>query len=132
MPSIESACAMLRMARMDLDALSGMGDNPVFADEIVGFHAQQSIEKSLKAWLISRDVAYPRTHDLRHLLRLLEDSGANVDDYWPLMEYSIYSVQTRYEEGLLTSEELLDRVQANSDASRLWLHVEALLSGKGD
>ena len=28
-----------------------MGDVIVFADEIFGFHAQQAIEKSLKAWL---------------------------------------------------------------------------------
>ncbi|WP_372703813.1 hypothetical protein [Candidatus Accumulibacter contiguus] len=28
-----------------------MIDNPLFADEIFGFHAQQAIEKALKAWL---------------------------------------------------------------------------------
>ena len=33
-------------------------------DAGVGFHAQQAIEKSLKAVLTARSVEYPYTHDL--------------------------------------------------------------------
>jgi HEPN domain-containing protein len=51
MPDIKQAAAMLRIAQRDLAALQGMADAAVFADEIFGFHAQQAIEKCLKAWM---------------------------------------------------------------------------------
>jgi HEPN domain-containing protein len=44
------------MATKDLRALQGMLDNKTFADEVFGFHAQQIVEKSLKAWLSLRGV----------------------------------------------------------------------------
>ena len=34
------------------------------------FHCQQAAEKALKAFLISRDQEFPRTHDLRRLVAL--------------------------------------------------------------
>jgi HEPN domain-containing protein len=126
MSGTESAAALLRLSRMDLDALIGMGDNPLFADAIFGFHVQQCIEKSLKSWLVLKGVNYPRTHDLRLLMRLLENAGAEISEFWHLMEYSIYSVQTRYEEGLLESDEPLDRALAKDEAAQLWAHVNQL------
>ena len=47
----ETAVMMQTMAGKDLAALRGMQDSTLFADEIFGFHAQQAIEKSLKAWI---------------------------------------------------------------------------------
>lgn len=52
---------MLRMAHKDFSALTDMLDNAVFADEIFGFHAQQAVEKALKAWLCAHGIAYPLT-----------------------------------------------------------------------
>lgn len=46
MGALEHARGLLVMARKDFDALRGMIDNPLFADEIFGFHAQQAIEMS--------------------------------------------------------------------------------------
>jgi len=74
----DQAQDLLLMARKDFDALRGMLDNPLFADEIVGFHAQQAIEKALKAWLAARSVSFPLTHDLSRLLGLLEENGNDV------------------------------------------------------
>jgi hypothetical protein len=42
--------------------------NAEISDEIVGFHAQQAVEKWLKAVLGSRGVEFEYTHDLRRLL----------------------------------------------------------------
>jgi hypothetical protein len=50
---------LLLLAGKDFDALRGMLGNPLFADEIFGFHAQQAIEKSLKAWLAARSAEHP-------------------------------------------------------------------------
>ena len=35
------------------------------------FHAQQTVEKYFKAWLCETGVAFPKTHDLAALLKLL-------------------------------------------------------------
>ncbi len=78
MNALERACGLLGMARKDFDALRGMVGNPLFADKIFGFHAQQSVEKSLKAWRAALSLSLPQTHDLSRLLDLLEESGADV------------------------------------------------------
>jgi HEPN domain-containing protein len=41
----------------------------------VGFHAQQAAEKFLKAFLVDRQVPFPKTHDIAYLL----DLAATVD-----------------------------------------------------
>lgn len=38
------------------------------SDEIIGFHAQQAVEKWLKAVLGSRAIEFEYTHDLRRLI----------------------------------------------------------------
>ena len=39
--------------------------------DTVCFHAQQCVEKYLKALLVLRGIPFPRTHDIRTLLRLV-------------------------------------------------------------
>lgn len=55
---------MLDAAQRDLTALTGMLNASLFTDEIFGFHVQQVLEKSLKAWLAILGEIYPHTHDL--------------------------------------------------------------------
>jgi len=110
MAALDHARGLLVMARKDFDALRGMIGNPLFADEIFGFHAQQAIEKSLKAWLTIRAADYPLTHDLSRLLSLLEAQGIDVDRYWPLVELTVIAVQARYDADLLESDIPLDRL----------------------
>lgn len=74
-----------------------MADTNIFADEIFGFHAQQAVEKALKAWLALLGVEYPRTHDLSFLLNMLKDQGQNVESLYDLIEFNPYAVQYRYE-----------------------------------
>ena len=44
-------------------------ENPVH--DAICFHAQQCIEKYLKAWLQEANIPFPRTHDLKELLKLI-------------------------------------------------------------
>ena len=44
-------------------------------DHVVGLHAQQAVEKLLKAVLSDHGVSYGRTHDLGLLVELVESSG---------------------------------------------------------
>lgn len=53
----------------DMAALARQASRP-FHNSIC-FHAQQCIEKYLKAWLQEADVPVPRTHDLEELLTLI-------------------------------------------------------------
>ncbi len=110
---------LLLMARMDLDALRGMLGNPLFADEIFGFHAQQAIDKALKAWLAARSVSFPLTHDLSRLLGLLEENGNDVSAFWPLVQYTLFAVQARYEAGLMETEAPIDRSAVIEEVQQL-------------
>lgn len=50
MKDLEQAKIFLDIAARDYRALCGMEDPETFSDEIFGFHVQQAVEKSLKAW----------------------------------------------------------------------------------
>lgn len=43
-------------------------------DDVVGFHAHQAVEKSLKAVVAVRSLEIPRSHDLGLLIRLLDSA----------------------------------------------------------
>jgi HEPN domain-containing protein len=109
MADLEQARSMLRMAHKDFNALIGMQENPLFADEIFGFHIQQAVEKALKAWLCTCDVIYPITHELTRLLALLENQGSEVEKFWSLVQYTLFAVQARYAEGVTDLDEPIDR-----------------------
>lgn len=110
MRDIKQARAMLRMAQRDFAALMGMAhDTVAFADEIFGFHAQQAVEKSLKAWICLHGVEYPYTHQLVRLMTILVNIGEDMEAFWALDQYSMFSVQARYEEGDVALDEPLDR-----------------------
>jgi HEPN domain-containing protein len=128
MSGFEHANALLAMARKDLDALRGMVGNPLFADEIFGFHAQQAVEKSLKAWLAVRSLDFPLTHDISRLLSLLEDDGVNVGLFLPLVQFTVFAVQARYETGLMEADVPIDRKATIEEVDQLLTTVESLIS----
>lgn len=89
---------MLDMADADIQALRNMTDAGNFAESVFGFHCQQAVEKLLKAWLSLEGVAYPRTHDLRTLMQLLEaGSPGRLGPFLDLVDLTDYAVQFRYE-----------------------------------
>ncbi len=101
---------LLEMALKDWRALAGMSDEEVFAEEIFGFHAQQAVEKILKAWACFLNIEYPKTHDLNNLLYLLKTHGIDIDDLWEFAELNPYGVQFRYE-AFDSADESIDRVK---------------------
>jgi HEPN domain-containing protein len=42
--------------------------------DTVCFHAQQCVEKYLKAFLVCKGIDFPKTHDIEHLVALLPES----------------------------------------------------------
>lgn len=64
--------------------------------DTVCFHCQQCAEKYLKALLVSRGIAFPKTHDLVVLVNLLgKETGLDqsIEEVQPLNRYS---VEARY------------------------------------
>lgn len=124
MSDIKQAQAMLRMAHRDLNALRGMQNAEIFAEEIFGFHVQQAVEKCLKAWMCAVGITYPLTHQISRLLVLLRDAGADVDAFWWLDEFTIYAHQARYEEGHAAADAPLERENLIQSVGALVSQVE--------
>jgi len=63
----------------------------------VCFHAQQAVEKAIKALLIEFAVEFPKTHDLKFLLNLTKTKTTAFSGLEKrLTELSIYAVEVRY------------------------------------
>jgi HEPN domain-containing protein len=121
---------MLRLARRDLAALEALAGMAQIDDMICGFHAQQAVEKALKAWLAIFGHEYPLTHDLPRLFSLLRRAGADAEQFQPLARFTPYAVQARYEEG--DPDESLDRPAIGAEVAALLDHVAAVLDAAGD
>jgi HEPN domain-containing protein len=129
MSEVKHARALLVMAAKDLKALEGMGDAATFADEIFGFHAQQAVEKTLKAWIAALGLEYPLTHNLARLLAILEEQGAQVEKFWDLTEYTAFAVEFRYG-SLDLSDEPMDRPSVIGQVKGLIEWVKGLMGGQ--
>lgn len=98
---------MVRMASSTLEV----------SDRIIGFHAQQCVEKLLKAALASRGIDFPFTHDLETLRRLLDEQGLIVPvDPMTLARLTSFSVRQRYGE---LDEEPVDRIEVLAVAEHI-------------
>lgn len=65
--------------------------------DLVCFHAQQSVEKYLKALLIAHGVQPPRSHDLLELLDLCVSFAPDLDPSRPRFQsLNDYAVPVRY------------------------------------
>ena len=88
---------LLRAAERDARALRALAGHSEVDDAVLGFHAQQAAEKSLKAVLACAMVAFRRTHDLAELLDVLSDNGLPSPPFADrLDELTPYAVEARY------------------------------------
>lgn len=101
-PPREEARRLLRLARRDRDTFNLLLPLPQASPAALGFLAQQSVEKALKAVAVSRGVEIRRTHDLAALGdAILADGGAlpvAVDD---LRGLNPYAVEFRYDDEIV-------------------------------
>ena len=79
--------------------------------DIICFHAQQCIEKYLKAWLQEANIRAPRTHDLNQLLRLIVSTHPEWRKWHvPFAPFDTYAVDGRYS-GAATEEDVAQAVR---------------------
>jgi HEPN domain-containing protein len=80
----------LRVARYDLS----MPEAPPW--RVIAFHAQQSAEKYLKAYLVFHLIDFPYTHDLRRLLDLCAAHAGWAEQLRDAEELTLYAITARY------------------------------------
>lgn len=109
-PCIEEAFRLLRFAERDFQTYRILAEHPESALSALGFHAQQCVEKSLKAALTCHGVDFPPTHNLERLAGQLTELGAALPlPVRELRKLNPYAVETRYNDEaipLLTRDQL--------------------------
>ncbi len=102
------ALVLARKAEDDTKAMQLLAPDSEISDEIIGFHAQQAVEKWLKAVLGSRGIEFEYTHDLHRLIAEVTAAvGAFPFDIPAVIALTEHAVPLRYDEILDT--EPLDR-----------------------
>ena len=122
----DHARQLLAMAETDHVALTNMLDAQKFPEQIFGFHAQQAIEKALKAWISLLRLTYPKTHDVS----VLKGAGADLSSFQRLEDYTVFAVQYRYE-SYDPNDEPLDRADVIGEISGLLSSVQKAISSAG-
>jgi HEPN domain-containing protein len=64
--------------------------------DAVCFHAQQCVEKYVKAFLTLQGIAFPKTHDIEQLFRLLPNDLGAALDVERQRSFTRYATVTRY------------------------------------
>jgi HEPN domain-containing protein len=115
----EHARVLLGKARTDLAVMETCIGNSRIETWAIGFHAQQAIEKCIKAVLTSHTIEYTRTHDLIELCQLLERTGLPLPPFAnDLRRLKPFAVDERYEDQQTTIPELGPRTVTPEDAVR--------------
>lgn len=74
----------------------------------VCFHAQQCVEKYLKAVLVEHDITYPKVHDLVRIAQLLPQGFEVPEEHFSLLpDLSAGAVEFRYTGESATPEEAI-------------------------
>jgi HEPN domain-containing protein len=108
--SVDASRVLLGLAVDDELAAKSLLPVEGITDAILGFHAQQAVEKATKAVLGHGGVEYPYSHDLDGLFELCQENNIKVPDTLSgASRLSVFGVRLRYG---TTPETHLDRGQA--------------------
>jgi len=116
---LNQAQAFQLMAHKDLRTIQQMAGES-FDIEIFGFHAQQAVEKSMKAWIRELGGIPPITHNIAILIARIEELGQDMSAWQNFVELNTFAVQLRYQE--------VDDSGPNIDRQDVICQVELLLS----
>jgi len=92
----EIVAEWMRHAWSDM-TIARMVENDEIAPEIIAFHAQQAVEKALKALLVQRQVEFTRTHIIGVLIVLCKESGYKIEEnLQEAVTLSRFAIASRY------------------------------------
>jgi HEPN domain-containing protein len=102
----------LLMADRDIKTMTLLANITESDDEAIGFHAQQAVEKCLKAVLALHQIPFRKTHDLGELIDLMSDAGKPTPPEASELDFlNPFAVTFRYD---LIDLETFDRNQAKA------------------
>src|SRR5687767_2669082 len=91
------AAEWIEKAEEDWQTLEWLLQSPRAFPSAVGFHAQQCVEKYLKARLHEVRIAFPKTHDLESLAELLRTTDPWLMTFMDQLAFlSRFAVEVRY------------------------------------
>lgn len=95
--ALDHARELLRKADNDLIAAKAILATGEALDTVC-FHAQQAVEKSIKAVLALHDIPYPRRHDLAELMALVKPVAAELLPFeHDITSMTPFAVDIRYD-----------------------------------
>ncbi len=119
-PGLEEALRALRMADRDIVAFRKMKDDPDFHFTTTCFHAQQAIEKCMKAVMFEHGISFPPIHDLARLAMSLHEHGVVVPcTVEELRKLNPFAVTFRYDDADIPLISVAE-VEKMVDAMRRW------------
>ena len=87
----------IEKAEGDYTTVQLLQPSPISSKDVICFHAQQCIEKYLKAWLQETNIPVPRTHNLEELLNLIVSTRPAWRSWQPdFSKLSKHAVDFRY------------------------------------
>ena len=119
----------MRFARSDLEVARGPMRAAMLAETLC-FHAEQAVEKALKAVLLRHGIEFPYTHNLKALVALLPSEIEAPAALMAATDLSDYAVTSRYpgEYEPVTDEEHREAVRL-AEAAVSWAE-QVLASGR--
>lgn len=110
---LDLAKALAPKAKHDLE-IAEIGIEHDAPLDTISFHLQQTVEKLLKALLASKNIDYPKTHDLMLLLDLSLTEVPDLNRYKEdLLGMASYAVDMRYDDAMYPEQ---DEVQSTWQA----------------
>jgi len=105
----------LKKANNDLKAAEVLfdSDEDEMLTDSIGFHCQQAVEKFLKAYLISCNIPFKKTHNLELLLELCKNQDKNFENI-NVGDLSNFAVEIRYPD---------DFFELNADDMKNYLEI---------
>jgi HEPN domain-containing protein len=95
---LDLARVLLARAADDEALVRKVASDSDISDAIVGFHAQQAVEKQIKAVLAARRIKFAKSHALDYLIGLVEQHGVAAPPALGLADMlSPWAVEFRYE-----------------------------------
>ena len=108
-PSLEEAHRFVELARADFAAFRVLAASAEIRPAIALFHAQQAVEKCLKAMLFAQRLEFRRTHDLFELAERLRASGvalpSSEESFGKLNPYAVLFRYDSQDADLMSVEE---------------------------
>jgi HEPN domain-containing protein len=98
MKRLEMVRTLMSKAAQDEAVLEALLPDRKFNDETLGFHAQQAVEKTIKAWLAYLEIDYPKVHSIEALIDILAAHGKTLpDDLGDMGQLTPFATVFRYD-----------------------------------